>query len=107
MRDPLHRLRPPPADRRCPATGDAEAAALDVANGTGGPVDREEVGPVSDFDALLLAVLAVIGVAAGLAIAGVLKVELRKPAQSNRNRPVQDHSSPDRGPRPREVTESD
>ncbi len=45
---------------------------------------------MGDFDALLLAVLAVIGLAAGLALAGVLvvKVDLKRPtpSQPRRNR---------------------
>ncbi len=79
VRYPLHRMRPPAADRRCAASGDAGTAALDVADGTARPVARAEAWPVSDFDALLLAVLAVIGLAAALALLGVLKVELKRP----------------------------
>jgi hypothetical protein len=43
---------------------------------------------VGDFDALLLAVLAVIGLAAGLALAGVLvvKVDLKRPTPTQPRR---------------------
>ena len=39
---------------------------------------------MGDFDALLLAVLAVIGLAAGLAIVGVLTVTLKRPTRRPR-----------------------
>ena len=92
-------VRASSARRWCTGWLDAAPAVLDVAGGTGRPVACEEARPVSDFDALLAAcmVLAVLG--ALMAWRGLLKVELKRPAQSQpRRRPPRPPRSGEQDP---------